>query len=182
MSNEKELLKKAAAVRKNAYWKHGLSAIFQLVTLAYMDIAVSHVQVHLFIARIGLVLMNVAIFVYLATSSDLLYLWIRPNRNDLTIQDHLQELIKLKRRLEILSGRFYIVYYCLMMTGLLLYAIEFTAAMQPLHQVITYVLICCWLLIFWFRLRPKIIKKHEKKIDAAIAELKRLSGQLSVSS
>lgn len=182
MSTEKDLLKKAAAVRKNAYWKHGLSAIYQIATLVYMDIVVSHVQVHLFIARLGLVLMNVAIFVYLATSSDLLYLWIRPNRNDLTIQDHLQELIKLKRRLEVLSGGFYIVYYCLMMTGLLLYAIQFTTAMQPLQEVITYVLICCWLLFFWLRLRPKIIRKHERKIDWAIAELKRLSGQLSVSS
>ena len=182
MSTEKDLLNKAAAVRKSAYWKHGLAAISQLATLVYMDLLVSHVQLHQAIARIGLVLMNIAIFVYLATSSDLLYLWIRPNRNDLTIQDHLQELSRLKGRLRVLYGRFYLVYYGLMMTGLLLYAIEFTATMRSLLEVLTYALICCWLLIFWFRLRPKIIRKHEKKIDSAIAELKRLSGQLSVSS
>src|ERR1700753_395962 len=111
MSTAKELMDRACVVRRKAYLGHALSAVMQILTLIYMDILLGNMQVQIFTARIGLILMNVAIFVYLVLTIDMLYLWMRPNRNEVTIQDHLQEMMKLKQRQQFLYGRLFTIYY-----------------------------------------------------------------------
>jgi hypothetical protein len=178
----KELLRKAAGVRRRAYWRHGRSGLLLIATLIYIDVLLSYVPVQMVTTRIGVALMNIAIFVYLAASGDMIYLWIRPTRQDQTVSDHLQELLTLKQRQQWLFGRFFTIYYSLLTVGLFFYCLEFTLRMRVVYAVVTYVLLTCWVLVFWFWLRPRLIKKHADKVDLSIAELERLAGQLHVSS
>jgi hypothetical protein len=177
-----ELLRRAAGVRRKAYWRHGRSGLLQIATLIYIDVLLGYVPVHLVTTRIGVALINIAIFVYLAASGDMIYLWIRPSRQDQTVSDHLQELLKLKQRQQWLFGRFFTIYYSLLTVGLFFFCLEFTLRVQVVYAVVTYVLLACWALVFWFYLRPRLIKKHTDKVDLSIAELERLTGQLPVSS
>ena len=179
---QEELLARIARVRRKAYWRHGRMVLLLIGTLVYMNVLLSYVPAFMLSTKIGVALIDLAILLYVAASSDLIFLWMRPSGKDVTVSDHLQEMVKLKQRQQFLFGRFYSIYFLLLLAGLTLYIIEYTLRMRLYLAVTTWVLAGAWTVIFWFWVRPKQIRRHMDKVDASIAELRRLAGQLHVSS
>ena len=70
------------------------------------------------------------------------------------------------------------VYFILFTAGLGLYFYELTHN-DLKFALLVYGLTGAWIAFNWFYIRPRTIKKQNRKINAAIEQLERISGQLS---
>lgn len=70
------------------------------------------------------------------------------------------------------------VYFILLSAGIGLYMYEYTSRMTMLWGIFAYGITLAWILINWFCLRPKQIKKQQSKLDEIITKFKKLNQQL----
>ena len=70
------------------------------------------------------------------------------------------------------------VYFILLLLGLALYMFEYTSRMTLLSGILAYSITGAWILFNWFYIRPRQIKKQQRKLDVVIARVEAVNEQL----
>lgn len=91
---------------------------------------------------------------------------------------YLKNLITLKRKQKFMQTTMLQLYFILLSLGVCLYLYEYVKLMPTVVGLLVYALTLAWLAFNWFYLRPKTIKKQEKKLDILIKKFEMINRQL----
>lgn len=91
---------------------------------------------------------------------------------------YLKNLITIKRKQKFMQTTMLQLYFILLSLGVCLYLYEYVKLMPTVVGLLVYALTLAWLAFNWFYLRPKTIKKQEKKLDILIKKFEMINRQL----
>lgn len=92
--------------------------------------------------------------------------------------EYLQNLLDLKTKQQYLQSTMLNLYFIFLSLGLGLYMIEPTSKMQFQHKLLAYGVTLSWILLNWFYIRPRQIKKQQTKLNYLISQLTIINKQL----
>ena len=133
-------------------------------------------QPKLITTKIGLITTIIAMLLYgIATNKTI----IVPNE-EFTLDNNqfLIQLIDLKNKQKFLQNTVLKVYFVTLSIGICLYLVEYVLLMNIIVGITTYSATILWIVINWFYLRPKIIKKQNLKINELIRAFEKINSQL----
>ncbi len=127
--------------------------------------------------KIGIILTIIAmtIFVFSYNQSWRFYNKINLAENN---QIYLANLLDIKNKQQHLHKTILNIYFIFLSIGIALYLFEFTSKMDSHWAVLTYSLTGLWFIIVWFFVRPKQIKKQQKKLNDLITKIEDIQKQL----
>ena len=91
---------------------------------------------------------------------------------------YLKNLITIKRKQKFMQTTMLQLYFMLLSLGVCLYLYEYVKLMPTVVGLLVYALTLAWLAFNWFYLRPKTIRKQEKKLDILIKKFEMINRQL----
>ncbi len=138
----------------------GLVADFQFVT-----------------TKVGIVCIIISIIGAMVLNSQMLMLILNKADNSVSNQDYLNQLIAYRNKQRFFQTKGIAVYFLALTLGFILYLYEFYARNHS-FGLKAYVLTLLWIAFAWFYIRPKTIKKQEKKINDLIEQIESISSQL----
>ena len=138
----------------------GLVADFQFVT-----------------TKLGIVIIMISISAALIINSQLLSLILNKTNDVASNQDYLNQLIAYRNKQRFFQTKGIAAYFLLLTLGFILYLYEFYARNHA-FGIKAYATTLLWIAFAWFYLRPRRIKKQEKKINDLISQIESISGQL----
>lgn len=127
--------------------------------------------------KLGIITIIVAMLIFLISSNRSLVLFNKPSETE-SNQAYLKNLLKIKEKQQYLQTTILNLYFVLLSTGILLYLYEYASRMTTVWAVVTYSLSGIWILLNWFYLRPRQIKKQQAKINEIISNVEKIQEQL----
>jgi predicted signal transduction protein with EAL and GGDEF domain len=127
--------------------------------------------------KIGIILIIFAMALYLLVYNKLavFYKTIDGKQSN---SEYLQKLISIKTKQQFLQSSVLSLYFILLGLGLSLYMYEYASRMTIFWMIIAYGVTLGWVGFNWFYLRPKEIKKDQRRINDLIAKFEVLNKQL----
>ena len=153
--------------------------ILLLLTSAFIAMIWYRYQPEKLTTKIGMVLVILAMVIYLFVYNRMLPLLVK-TEYDMSSSLYLQRLLKIKEKQRFMQTTMLNAYFLLLSTGIFMYMIEFVSRMTLLWGIFSYGITFVWILINWFYLRPRAIRKQQKAINELISKFERLNSQLSV--
>jgi hypothetical protein len=176
--SEKELGRKALHLKRCARNKQVISSLILVATLVFLC-GIAYIWKPRFITTyVGIGLMILAIGLQLGAARGLLSLLTRREQPDQDARHYLELLIGIKAQQKFLQTRILTLYFILITTGAFLTMIEYTRDMSAAGKTRAYGLTAAWFAIAWWVLRPWMIRKETRKLDAVIGPLESLQAQL----
>lgn len=129
--------------------------------------------------RFGIILILTALAIYIFFFFQNINV-IRKINPSVSNQQYLSSLKKLQQQQIYMQTKGITIYYILLTTGFAFYFYEFALRMSTLGVILAYGLTFLWLLFVWFFLRPKQIRKQNKKISKVIDSLETIEKDLEV--
>jgi Flp pilus assembly protein TadB len=177
MPDTKELFSRADGIKKKTRNKLiGLNLVLlaNVGIMVYMGFNIDHEQVT---TKIGLILIVVAILSYLVVSNQIVPILFKTDF-ETSIQEYLDQLIRIKRKQDFLNKVMINIYFILLSAGLFLYMLQFVAKMSMMWGIVYFVLSFGWIAFAWFYLRPRGMKKKAKALNDMIEKLEEVNRQL----
>jgi len=128
--------------------------------------------------RIGEICVLVAITGFVVLNTGALRFIMKRADTDADVQTYLMQLKAYRQRQRFIQTTGITVYFILLSLGMGLYFYELTHN-NLRFALLVYGLTGAWITFNWLYVRPRTIKKQHDKINAAIGQLERISGQLS---
>lgn len=175
----KEIIEKINRFKRNHLLKLIFTNLILLLTSAFIYYIWYAYQPTLISTKIGIVLVIMAMLVLLFVYNQIGPLLLKSDSNA-SLKDHLEELLRLKKKQLFLQNTMMTVYFVMLSGGLLLYLYEYTSLMELSVAVLTYSFTSAWIVFNWFYLKPKMQKKQQAKMNALINKAELLSEQLNV--
>jgi hypothetical protein len=173
----KQLFKKAHSLRRAAR----IRLIFQTLTLLASAAIIMSVGFNIdnrkLTTTVGCVLIVAGIASYLIVVNQLLPMLFKSNIEN-TTQEYLNQLIRIKRKLEFLDRVMINIYFSLLCSGLFLYMLQFAARMSMVKGVLVYVITFTFMGIAWFYAKTWENKKRIKPLNDMIKRLEAVNEQL----
>ena len=167
-------LKQFKKANLRSLWK---TNILLFATSAFILFVWYHYQPQFISSKIGIVLAILAMAMYVAVYNRLLKDFKHIDATQ-TNREYLEKLILIKRKQQFMQSTMLSWYFVLLLVGICLYMYEYTSRMTVLYAMVTYAVTLLWIAFNWFYLRPKQIKKQEKKINDLIAKFEEINNQL----
>jgi len=167
-------LKQFKKANLRSLWK---TNILLFATSAFILFVWYHYQPQFISSKIGIVLAILAMAMYVAVYNRLLKDFKHIDATQ-TNREYLEKLILIKRKQQFMQSTMLSWYFVLLLVGICLYMYEYTSRMTVLYALFTYAVTLLWIAFNWFYLRPKQIKKQEKKINDLIAKFEEINNQL----
>jgi len=167
-------LKQFKKANLRSLWK---TNILLFATSAFILFVWYHYQPQFISSKIGIVLAILAMAMYVAVYNRLLKDFKHIDTTQ-TNREYLEKLILIKRKQQFMQSTMLSWYFVLLLVGICLYMYEYTSRMTVLYALFTYAVTLLWIAFNWFYLRPKQIKKQEKKINDLIAKFEEINNQL----
>jgi hypothetical protein len=177
MPDTKELFSKADGIKKKTRNKLiGLNLVLlaNVGIMVYMGFNIEHEHLT---TKIGLILIVIAIVSYLIASNQIMPILFKTDF-ETSIQEYLDQLIRIKRKQDFLNKVMINIYFILLSAGLFLYMLQFVAKMSLIWGIVYFVLSFGWIAFAWFYMRPRGIKKKAKALNDMIEKLEEVNGQL----
>lgn len=127
--------------------------------------------------KIGIVFVILAMAIYLLAYNRS-YSLFKDNMNSHSNRDYLNELLAIKAKQLFMHTTMLNLYFVLLSTGLSLYMYEYASRMTTFWGMFIYGITALWILVNWFYLRPRQIKKQQSKLDEIISKLQNINKQL----
>ena len=127
--------------------------------------------------RIGAILVIIATVGGIIINSQLLNYLRKPLDADSDNKVYLAKMKAYQKKQQFMHTRGSEIYFIVLTTGLIFYMIEFTHG-QLLYYLLDYGLTLSWIAFAWFYLRPKTIRKENKKLNTMIEHLERIAKQV----
>lgn len=168
--------------RLKQFKKAGLRSLWKtnillLATSVFIVFIWYYYQPQFISTKIGIVLVILAMVIYVAVYHGLLRIYKDIDTTQ-TNQEYLQKLILIKRKQQFMQSTILSWYFVLLLSGICMYMYEYTSRMTVFYALITYGVTLLWIGFNWFYLRPKQIKKQQKKINELIAKFEDINKQL----
>lgn len=173
----KELLAKANDLKKNIRSKMIIGNLLLIVTILFIGYIVWYFQPEKLTTKIGVIFTFIAIIMFIFSSIGLIKLLVKNNIST-TNAEYLKQLIEIKQKQEFIQSTIMNLYFIFLSIGILLYMIEYAARMTPVGYITTYSITIAWLGFNYFYLRPKSLKKQQKKVNDLIEKIKEMNSQM----
>lgn len=146
------------------------------LTAAFIAFVWYYYQPEWLTTKIGICLVFLAIFIILTNYNRLIPLFIKPGF-ELNSEQYLQQLVHIKTKELFLQKTIMNLYLGLLLLGICLYMLEYTARMETLWAVVCYTVILLWIGFNWFYLKPKISQKRNAPLNKLISKLQDIEKQ-----
>ena len=173
----KELFAKANDLKKNIRSKMIIGNLLLIVTILFIGYIVWYFQPEKLTTKIGVIFTFIAIIMFIFSSIGLIKLLVKNNIST-TNAEYLKQLIEIKQKQEFIQSTIMNLYFIFLSIGILLYMIEYAARMTPVGYITTYSITIAWLGFNYFYLRPKSLKKQQKKVNDLIEKIKEMNSQM----
>jgi len=173
-----EMISQAWKHKRKFLWNGVGKTLLLLATAIYICIIISFYHSRMLSTRIGEICVLIAIFGMIVLNSRSLQAIIKQVNSQADVHTYLEQLKAYQQRLRFIQTTGFSVYFILFTAGLGLYFYELTHN-DLKFALLVYGLTGAWIAFNWFYIRPRTIKKQNRKINAAIEQLERISGQLS---
>jgi amino acid permease len=173
-----DLFLKLHHLKKSNLKKLVLTNLVLIATSVFIVYIWYYFQPQFISTKIGIVLTILAMVVYLFAYNQLLPSF-RKTTTDLSNQEYLQTLMKIRTKQEFLQTKMLHVYFIMLSIGICLYMIEYASMMPPVWAIVTYGLTLFWMGFCWFYLHPRTVKKQQAKLNELISKMEALTQQLN---
>ncbi|QBN18251.1 hypothetical protein [Flavobacterium nackdongense] len=164
-------------LKQNNLRKLLLTNLLLLVTALFIILIWTQYQPQFLTTKIGIILIILAIVVFLFAYNNS-YSLFKSDKNAESNSDYLKDLLTIKAKQKFMETTMVNVYFVLLSIGIGLYMYEYTSRMTSFWGIFAYGITAIWILLNWFYLRPKQIKKQQTKLDEIITKIELLNQQL----
>ncbi len=126
-----------------------------------------------FLTKSGMVLMLAALVIFIFQNFQKIRIINKINPS-LSNQEYLKQMKMLQQKDLYLQTKGISVYYLLLSLGIAFYLFEFTQRMTLFWGIFTYSVTFGWILFGWIFIRPRKIRKEQKKISEVIQSLEKM--------
>jgi hypothetical protein len=176
LPDAEDIIDKANQFKKKKLIQLYLMNLTLILMTAFIIWVWIYYQPEMITTKIGIVLTIVAMFSYIVAYNKIFPL-LKQVDSQINSSQYLNKLLRLKEKLLFLQKIMLSIYFVLLSAGLGLYLIEYAAKMTLLWASATYGIPLIWIAFNWFYLRPKIMKKQQRKINELINKFEDLSKQ-----
>lgn len=172
-----DLLMRLSKFKKAALRTLWITNILLFATSTFIVFVWIYYQPQFISTKIGIVLTILTMMIYIFVYNKLLNEY-RNIDSTQTNQEYLQKLILIKKKQQFLQTKMMSLYFIGLTLGICLYMYEYASRMSALGAGLTYGITLFWMLLNWFFLRPKQIKKQNAKINSLIEKFEEINNQL----
>ena len=176
LPDAEDIIDKANQFKKKKLIQLYLMNLTLILMTAFIIWVWIYYQPEMITTKIGIVLTIVAMFSYIVAYNKIFPL-LKQVDSQINSSQYLNQLLRLKEKQLFLQKIMLSVYFVLFSAGLGLYLIEYATKMTLLWASATYGIPLIWITFNWFYLRPKIMKKQQRKINELINKFEKLSKQ-----
>lgn len=132
----------------------------------------------LVVTKIGIVLVTIAFVLSVLSHGRSLYLYYGLNEHCTGI-NYVNRLLAIKRQ-EIRLQRIVLsLYFLFLSLGFGLYGYEYTFYRSTVIGVVSYTLLSAWIALNWFVLRPRMLKKRNRRFSDCISHIEKIRHSFS---
>lgn len=176
LPDTEDIIDKANQFKKKKLIQLYLMNLSLILTTAFIIWVWYYYQPEMITTKIGIVLTIVAMFSYLVVYNKIFPL-LKQVDSQINSSQYLNQLLKLKEKQLFLQKIMLSIYFVLFSAGLGLYMIEYATRMPILWAYAAYAITLIWIAFNWFYLRPKSMKKQQRKINILINNFENLIKQ-----
>ncbi|UZR98842.1 hypothetical protein [Chondrinema litorale] len=173
----KDLHNKMDGFKKNYRRKIIFTNLLLIPTCVFVIFIWVYFQPELITTKIGIVLVVLAMAMFILSTSKSLELFNKVDETEDT-QHYLKNLLAIKEKQLYIQTTILNLYFVLLSLGIVLYLYEYALLMPTVWAVFTYGVSGLWILLNWFFIRPKQIKKQQQKLNDIIDKFKNIQSQL----
>lgn len=175
--NPENLLLQISKMKQSNFRKLIITNLLLIAVSVFIVLIWSYYKPQLISTKVGIILIILAMTIYLFTYNKS-YSLFKENVDSKSNADYLQELLAIKSKQQFMHTTMLNLYFILLSAGIGLYMYEYTSRMTIFWGIVAYGITLLWILINWFYLRPKQIKKQQATLDEIIIKCKQLNKQL----
>lgn len=154
-----------------------LTNVLLVMTTVGLVLIWYYFQPQLITTKIGLITTILAMLIFVLAYNTLFKYYKSASEFE-SNSTYLKNLITIKRKQKFMQTTMLQLYFILLSLGVCLYLYEYVKLMPTVVGLLVYALTLAWLAFNWFYLRPKTIKKQEKKLDILIKKFEMINRQL----
>lgn len=154
-----------------------LTNVLLVMTTVGLVLIWYYFQPQLITTKIGLITTILAMLIFVLAYNTLFKYYKSASEFE-SNSAYLKDLITIKRKQKFMQTSILQLYFILLSLGVCLYLYEYVKLMPTVVGLLVYALTLAWLAFNWFYLRPKTIKKQEKKLDILIKKFEMINRQL----
>ncbi|WP_417371352.1 hypothetical protein [Gelidibacter japonicus] len=154
-----------------------LTNVLLVMTMVGLVLIWYYFQPQLITTKIGLITTILAMLIFVLAYNTLFKYYKSASEFE-SNSAYLKNLITIKRKQKFMQTTMLRLYFILLSLGVCLYLYEYVKLMPTVVGLLVYALTLAWLAFNWFYLRPKTIKKQEKKLDILIKKFEMINRQL----
>ncbi len=174
--NPEKLLSEIKKMKQTNLRKLVLSNFLLISTSVFIILIWAYYQPQWIITKIGIILIILAMAIYLIAYNKS-YSLFRDRMNPQCNRDYLKDLLAIKAKQLFMQTTMLNLYFVLLSAGIGLYMYEYTSRMTTFWAIFAYGITTLWILVNWFYLRPRQIKKQQSKLDEIIDKIKMINEQ-----
>ncbi len=178
MPDEKEIVAKAASLKKRVRNKLIFSVVILLLTAVFILIVLFTSNLQMRSTKLGITLVIAGILMMVTNSTKIIFSLQTPDSST-NNGYYLQQLLKLKQQQEFTQTKLMVAYFIFLSAGLALYMYEPTLKMSNTGKIIAYAVTFTWIAFNWFYLMPRSIRKQKAKINLVIEKLQSLTHDIA---
>ena len=175
--NQEKLLLQIKKMKQTNLRKLVITNCLFLTTSVLIILVWVYFQPQFITTKIGILFVILAMAIYLLAYNRS-YSLFKDNMNSHSNRDYLNELLAIKAKQLFMHTTMLNLYFVLLSTGLSLYMYEYASRMTTFWGMFIYGITALWILVNWFYLRPRQIKKQQSKLDEIISKLQNINKQL----
>lgn len=178
--NLEELLGKLKKFRNQNLRKLILANV-ALVTTSILIAFIWYIyQPQMITTKIGIVLVILAMVIFLLAYNKMFMIFYKIDQTQ-TNSEYLQSLYVVKSKQKWIETTILNLYFMMLFLGICLYMYEYTSRMSFGFGILTYAITWAWIAFNWFYLRPRTIKKQQRKLNELINKFEEINNQLKES-
>lgn len=154
-----------------------LTNVLLVMTMVGLVLIWTYFQPQLITTKIGLITTILAMLIFVLAYNTL-FKYYKSASEFVSNSAYLKDLIIIKRKQKFMQTSMLQLYFILLSLGVCLYLYEYVKLMPTVVGLLVYSLTLAWLAFNWFYLRPKTIRKQEKKLDILIKKFEMINRQL----
>jgi hypothetical protein len=173
-----ETVKKAAnKIRRQIIIKNLMSLLSLCATVVFIAYIGVVADFKYITTKLGIIVIIIAILGGIVLNSQLLKILFNAGNSAMSNQAYLQQLINFRNKQRFFQTKGMVAYFGLLTFGFTLYLYEFYAR-NANFGLSAYALTMLWIAFAWFYIRPRVIRKQDKKITDLINQIESISQQL----
>lgn len=169
-ADREQLLKGIRKLRRASLNKTLFLNISLSATAVAIVLIVAYFKPQLGLTKAGIVLILGSFSLPLTAANRIAPLY-RSLKDTVSNTDYLNTLRRIKQREQLLQTRTMLWYFILLSSGIFLYMYEYARRMEPLWAFTAYGSVVLWIALNWWVMRPRTIKKNNRRLDALLKQL-----------